>query len=274
MSELSDKPNQSPAIFAAQVNKRFGEQVVLRNVNLQVAPGEFVCLLGASGCGKSTVLRLLAGLESPDLPRKSSDEAPRLELRSSGSSGELVPRLGYVFQQPNLLPWRTVDENIGLPLRLRGTAGNVRRSEVERALREVGLTAADGNKWPRMLSGGMQMRASLARALVTRPEIMLLDEPFSALDEVLRQRLGEELRQWHRQFHWTTIFVTHHVSEAVFLADRILMFRSLSDDDEQDSLAADLPIQFRGERDAELRERHVYIEEVIRVTKRLRELQQ
>ncbi len=274
MSELSLTPSQSPVILADHVNKRFGQQVVLRNVNLQVGSGEFICLLGASGCGKSTVLRLLAGLEAPDSPTQSSQEAPRLELRSSGTSGESGPRLGYVFQQPNLLPWRTVDENVGLPLRLRGTAGNVRRAEVERALHEVGLTAADGNKWPRMLSGGMQMRASLARALVTRPEIMLLDEPFSALDEVLRQRLGEELRQWHRQFHWTTIFVTHHVSEAVFLADRILMFRSLRDGVEQDSLAADLPIQFREERDAELRESHIYIEEVIRVTKRFRELQQ
>lgn len=276
MTNLTTEPNATrakPAILARDVNKSFGKQVVLRDLNLDVTQGEFVCLLGASGCGKSTVLRLMAGLEIPDASSQDSGNAARLELRATESSDSSVPRLGFVFQQPNLLPWRTVNENVGLPLQLQGTNRGARRSEVERALREVGLTPADGNKWPRMLSGGMQMRASLARALVTRPEIMLLDEPFSALDEVLRQRLGEELRQWHHQFGWTTIFVTHHVSEAVFLADRILMFRSLQGGVDQASLAGDLPIEFDVARNAALRESRAYVEEVIRVTKRFRELQ-
>ena len=117
------------------------------------------------------------------------------------------------------------------------------------------------------------MRASLARALVTAPEVMLLDEPFSALDEVLRQRLGEELRQWHQQLGWTTVFVTHHVSEAVFLAERILLFRSLAGAADADSVVADLPIPLSQPRQAELRESREYVELVIQVTKRLREVQ-
>jgi NitT/TauT family transport system ATP-binding protein len=273
MTLSSNEQDAVPAIRARNVNKRFGTQVVLRNVDLEIGQGQLVCLLGASGCGKSTVLRLLAGLEKPDGGSAASGPDPLVELRSIQAIPNKSPRIGFVFQQANLLPWRSVNENVGLPLRLQGASAEVRGSEIERSLREVGLSPSDGAKWPRMLSGGMQMRASLARALVTRPEIMLLDEPFSALDEVLRQRLGEELRQWHQQFGWTTVFVTHHVSEAVFLADRILMFRGLQPNGSEDSLAEDLPIQFAQQRTAELREQRHYVEEVIRVTKRFRELQ-
>lgn len=264
----------SNAIVARRVNKHFGRQAVLRNLNLEIERGEFVCLLGASGCGKSTILRLLAGLEQPDHSDEPGDTLPSFELHSSREPSGTIPRLGFVFQQANLLPWRSVRENVGLPLRLQRVSRAIRLAETNRSLQEVGLTAADGLKWPRMLSGGMQMRASLARALVTRPEIMLLDEPFSALDEVLRQRLCEELRQWHQQFTWTTVFVTHHVSEAVFLADRILILRSLDENAERDSLAADLRIEFAGDRTSDLRESPRYVEEVVRVTKRFRELQQ
>lgn len=263
----------SAAIVARSVNKHFGRQAVLRNLSLEIQRGEFVCLLGASGCGKSTILRLLAGLEQPDPSDEPGDTPPSFELRSSREPSGTIPRLGFVFQQANLLPWRSVRENVGLPLRLQKVSRGTRLAETNRSLQEVGLTVADGLKWPRMLSGGMQMRASLARALVTRPEIMLLDEPFSALDEVLRQRLCEELRQWHQQFAWTTVFVTHHVSEAVFLADRILILRSLDASPERDSLAADLRIEFGGDRTSELRESPRYVEEVVRVTKRFRELQ-
>jgi NitT/TauT family transport system ATP-binding protein len=272
MKTVATTSTGGPAVHARNVHKRFGDQIVLRGVDLDIAHGQFVCLLGASGCGKSTILRLLAGLESPDPELGAGQPAACLELQSQDPQVTPVPRLGFVFQQPNLLPWRTVRENVGLPLRLQGAAGSMRQMEVERSLSEVGLTSADGKKWPRMLSGGMQMRASLARALVTRPQIMLLDEPFSALDEVLRQRLGEELRQWHHQFGWTTIFVTHHVSEAVFLADRILMFRSLAKGSTDKSLAADVKIDFAEDRTSALREKSQYVEEVIRITKRFREL--
>ncbi len=282
-------PANPAAIVARNLHKSYGDQTVLRRIELEIPQGQFVCFLGASGCGKSTLLRLLAGLETPDDRADPSEagtreagargagsrvaEAPSdLRLESPGSEG-VGPRLGFVFQQANLLPWRTVYRNIELPLRLQGVAAAQRLAAVTRALAQVGLNERDGEKWPRMLSGGMQMRASLARALVTAPQIMLLDEPFSALDEVLRQRLGEELRQWHRQLGWTTVFVTHHVSEAVFLADRILLFRSLAGAPEAESLVADLPIQFNQPRQAELRESRDYVEKVIQVTKRLREVQ-
>jgi len=263
------------AIVASNLHKSYGDQTVLRRVGLEIPPGQFVCFLGASGCGKSTLLRLLAGLEQPDSDAGTdSGSEATAELRVAGPGTEVGgPRLGFVFQQANLLPWRTVLANIELPLRLQGVPAAQRHAAVTRALAQVGLQTRDGEKWPRMLSGGMQMRASLARALVTAPQIMLLDEPFSALDEVLRQRLGEELRQWHQQLGWTTVFVTHHVSEAVFLADRILLFRSLAQAPESDSVVADLPIQFDQPRQAELRESRSYVETVIQVTKRLREVQ-
>lgn len=277
------------------IEKSFNGQPVLRDVNLEIEPGEFVCVLGASGCGKSTLLRVVAGLESPD-------PVSRLEQRTNGSDSHPVsdsveksptvsprvstsrpdggppglqwrtphrkePRMGFVFQQANLLPWRRVKENITLPLELQGVGREHQREAVEKALAEVGLTRDDGRKWPRMLSGGMQMRASLARALVTAPQLMLLDEPFSALDEILRQRLGEELRGWHQQFQWTTLFVTHHVAEAVFLADRILVFRNLARHADQPSIAADLRIEFSGPRVPELRETREFTEKTIEVTR-------
>lgn len=277
------------------IEKSFNGQPVLRDVNLEIEPGEFVCVLGASGCGKSTLLRVVAGLESPDpvsrLEQRTngSDSRPRSDSveKSHGESQRIStslanggppglqwrtphrkePRMGFVFQQANLLPWRRVKENITLPLELQGVRREDRREAVEKALAEVGLTREDGRKWPRMLSGGMQMRASLARALVTAPQLMLLDEPFSALDEILRQRLGEELRGWHQQFKWTTLFVTHHVAEAVFLADRILVFRNLARHPDQPSIAADLRIKFSGPRVPELRETREFTEKTIEVTR-------
>lgn len=273
-SSAAEGVSPPSAIVARNLHKRYGDQPVLRRIDLEIPRGQFVCFLGASGCGKSTLLRLLAGLETPDVGGGTANGSSpsALQLRSSAVDSS-APRLGFVFQQANLLPWRTVASNIELPLRLQGVPTEERKAAITRALALVGLQDRDGVKWPRMLSGGMQMRASLARALVTGPEIMLLDEPFSALDEVLRQRLGEELRQWHQQLGWTTVFVTHHVSEAVFLADRILLFRSLAGAANADSVVADLKIPLPQPRQAELRESREYVETVIQVTKRLREVQ-
>ncbi len=244
------------------LRKAFDGTTVLSNLDLDVANRDFVCLLGASGCGKSTLLRIVAGLDSAD--------EGSLSLTNESQQS---PRLGFVFQQANLLPWRSVAANVLLPLQLQKSQHAERKRIVDRTLQQVGLQVSDGKKLPRMLSGGMQMRVSLARALVTEPELMLLDEPFAALDEVLRQRLNEELLQWHSQHRWTTIFVTHNVSEAVFLANRIVILRSVQNQQLAKSIAADISINFSESRDVKLRENRIYLEKVAEVSRLFREAQ-
>jgi NitT/TauT family transport system ATP-binding protein len=185
---------------------------VLEEFSLRGEAGEFLALVGPSGCGKSTFLRCLAGLQQPT--------SGRLSLESQEDS---TPKPAYVFQSPTLLPWRDVIGNIGLPLELAGRSRRQCRSAAEATLRQIGLRPDDARKRPRMLSGGMQMRVSLARALVTRPDLMLLDEPFAALDDISRQQLNEELMSIWMSQGWTAVFVTHNVAEAVFLSQRILV---------------------------------------------------
>lgn len=192
-------------------------QPALSDVSCSVAAGEFVSLVGPSGCGKSTLLRLVAGLMSPTggilTVAGQSPEQARRESR----------RVAFVFQEPNLLPWRTVEGNIRLPLELQNTARTQHAPQVEQSLKLIGLSPDDGQKLPRNLSGGMRMRVSLARALVTQPDVLLLDEPFAALDDVLRQQLNEELVRIWSSHRWTGLFVTHNVTEAVFLSQRVLV---------------------------------------------------
>jgi NitT/TauT family transport system ATP-binding protein len=183
--------------------------VALQDVDLTVGRGEVVALVGPSGCGKSTALRIAAGLEAPSRGSVAVDLV-----------GATRQPIAFVFQDATLLPWRRIRDNVALPLELRGEPREAVRSAVERALERVGLTGF-GDDYPRELSGGMRMRASLARALVTGPEILLLDEPFGALDELTRQRLQEELLQLAAAYRWTVVFVTHSVFEAVYLADRV-----------------------------------------------------
>jgi NitT/TauT family transport system ATP-binding protein len=178
--------------------------VALDGVSLDVVPGEFVAVLGPSGSGKSTLLRLIAGLDRP--------QAGSVEL------GETT--LAYVFQDAHLLPWRNVLDNVALPLELRGVSRAARRDAAAAALE---LVRVPPHLYPAQLSGGMRMRASLARALVTRPKLLLLDEPFAALDEITRQRLDEYLRELWAGGGFTVLFVTHSISEAVFLADRAVV---------------------------------------------------
>jgi NitT/TauT family transport system ATP-binding protein len=197
------------ALSLESVDVRFGTgPAVLQAVSATVAPGEFISLVGPSGCGKTTVLRLIAGLIEP-------------------TSGRLVARgatdVAFVFQEPNLLPWRDVIDNVRLPLELSRVARSEQDRAIEESLRLVGLQEGDYHKYPRMLSGGMKMRVSLARALVTRPSVLLLDEPFAALDDLLRQRLNEDLLAMWGTRKWTAIFVTHNVAEAVFLSRRVLI---------------------------------------------------
>jgi NitT/TauT family transport system ATP-binding protein len=185
--------------------------VALAGLDLRVATGEFVALVGPSGCGKSTALRLAAGLETPTEGSVAVD---------AGANPGPHPT-AFVFQEATLLPWRRVVDNVSLPLELRGDAD--RRERASDALERVGLSGF-ADQYPRELSGGMRMRVSLARALVTRPRVMLLDEPFGALDELTRQRLQEDLATLHATEGWTVLFVTHSVYEAVWLADRVVVF--------------------------------------------------
>ena len=188
----------------------------LAQVDLRLHAGEFVSVVGPSGCGKSTLLRLVAGL----LP--GAEGTLRVHGRDPATARREGGELSFVFQQPTLLPWRTVEGNIRLPLELRGEIGGAARARVDELLALVGL-AEFRRAHPSELSGGMQMRVSLARALVTRPRLLLLDEPFGALDDITRQTLNEELLALWERDRFSALFVTHNVGEALFLGGRVLV---------------------------------------------------
>ncbi len=194
------------------VARRFANGVeALHDVSLSLDAGDFVALLGPSGCGKSTLLRLIAGLDAPD----GGQVVWRDGVPTPGA-------LGYVFQDATLLPWATAAENVFLPLRLRGVGWADAGAKVAAALAQVGLGGfADAR--PHQLSGGMRMRVSIARALVSRPRVLLMDEPFAALDEFTRHKLQEDLLALWRELGCTIIFVTHSLYEAAFLARRIVL---------------------------------------------------
>jgi len=192
---------------------------ILRDVSLQVRQGEFVSLLGPSGCGKSSLLRLAAGLVEPSSGAVFVRGQPACQYRQAQHG------IALVFQEPRLLPWRNVAQNIALPLELLHAPRAEQQRLVQASLGLIGLRAADAGKYPRMLSGGMRMRVALARALVTEPKVLLLDEPFAALDDLLRQQLNEELLRIWRQRGTTNVFVTHNISEAVFLSQRVVIMQ-------------------------------------------------
>jgi NitT/TauT family transport system ATP-binding protein len=190
-----------------------GHLLALDGVTLALSDGEFVAVVGPSGCGKTSLLRVLGGLIAPT--------AGEVLLRGERLSGPR-PEIGLVFQQPTLMPWRTALDNVALPLELRGAAPAERRQRAAALLRRVGLAGFEHSR-PRELSGGMQQRVALARALAHDPALLLLDEPFGALDALTRERLNLELlRLWQAQQR-TVVLVTHSIQEAVFLADRVLV---------------------------------------------------
>jgi len=223
---------QTPAARLRGVSVTFpnGTRAV-DDVTLDVGPADFVALVGPSGCGKSTLLRLLAGLETP-----SSGDV----LTSGGS-------LGYVFQDPTLLPWRSVLANVELPAALRGEDKKARRERAMRCIEQVGLAGFEHHR-PAQLSGGMKMRVSIARALTTSPELFLFDEPFGALDELTRERLNEELVSLFRRRPFAGVFVTHSVSEAVFLSTRVVVLSG-----RPGRIVADIAVPFAYPRSPELR---------------------
>jgi NitT/TauT family transport system ATP-binding protein len=211
-------PSAAPVIEARVVSKRFSRRghavTALKEVTTTVHEGEFVALLGPSGSGKSTLLNMIAGFYPP----------------SSGEllyRGQAIPspnrRVGYITQKTNLLPWRTVAANISLALELAHVPKPVRNDEIERVIDLVGLSGFE-NAYPSELSGGMRTRVSLARTLVYRPETLLADEPFGALDAQLKAKLGEDFQRIWREVRGTVLFVTHDIDEALVLADRILVF--------------------------------------------------
>jgi NitT/TauT family transport system ATP-binding protein len=184
--------------------------IALEDVNFNIKQSEFVSLVGASGCGKSTVLRMIAGLGKP----------------SSGNiiwgKNQAEQKLTFVFQDAALLPWANVRENVALPLKLAGISQRDINSRIKYAIAQVRLEGFEEN-YPRQLSGGMKMRVSIARALVQKPDILLMDEPFGALDEITRSRLNTELLDLCQQYQWTVVFVTHNIYEAVYLSHRVLV---------------------------------------------------
>lgn len=221
----------------------------LAGVTLDVPAGDFVTLLGPSGCGKSSVLRLVAGLE----------QATAGQVRRPGDGG-----VGFVFQAPTLLPWATVADNVRLPLRLRGGGtGPQAQAAIDAVLAQVGL-AGFASAYPEELSGGMQMRVSLARALVTRPSVLLLDEPFAALDDLTRQALGDQLRALWQQQGLTVLFVTHNVFEAVALSERVLVMGP-----RPGRLVAELAIEGPPERGLAFRHSADYAAQCVRVSQAL-----
>jgi NitT/TauT family transport system ATP-binding protein len=209
-----------PVVVMRGVSKVFSNgTLALTNMSLTVERGEFLSLLGPSGCGKSTALRIIAGLGAAST---GTVEWPSSTINSKGlPEGDI----GFVFQDPTLMPWSTVFGNVYLPLKLQGISKDGARPRIMETLATVGLSDF-AEAYPRELSGGMKMRVSIARALVTKPKLLLMDEPFAALDEITRQKLNDDVLMLWRQSGITVIFVTHSVFESAYLSNRIVVMRA------------------------------------------------
>ena len=229
---MADAFAPGPAIVSLRgVGKKFPNGVTaLRDATFDIREGEFVSLLGPSGCGKSTALRIIAGLTEP-----SAGDVTWRDQAAHGDAGEI----GFVFQEPTLMPWANVASNVYLPLKIAGADRVQAMPRIREALQRVGLAAFE-NAFPRELSGGMKMRVSIARALVTVPKLLLMDEPFAALDEITRFRLNNDLLLLWQAMRQTAIFVTHSVFESVYLSSRIIVMTP-----RPGRVFADIPIDAR-----------------------------
>jgi NitT/TauT family transport system ATP-binding protein len=227
---LQEMPN--PVLAFDGVSKRFADgTAALAGVDLSMAPGEFVSVVGPSGCGKSTLLRIASGLETA----------------TEGAALVDTDKIGYVFQDPTLLPWRTVQANVELLAELAGLSRPERRRRAGEAIKLVGLSDFARHR-PRALSGGMRMRVSLARSLTLQPELFLFDEPFGALDEITRERLNDELLTLFLTQRFTALFVTHSVTEAVFMSKRVVVMSG-----RPGRVVGDFPVPFEYPRSPRLR---------------------
>lgn len=238
----------TPLLCLRHIEKAYGDPAdplhALHDISFEIERGEFVCLVGPSGGGKSTLLRIIAGLLRPSAGVIELDGAP-----ITGPS----PRVGIVFQNVNLMPWRTVIDNVALPLELTGVSRPARYAAAQKWL---DLVALDGfeHSFPHQLSGGMQQRAAIARALAQEAEILLLDEPFGALDALTREHLNRELWRIHHSQQQTTLMVTHAIGEAVFLADRVLVLSQ-----RPGVVKRDIPIPLPRPRDEDLFTQSAYL---------------
>jgi NitT/TauT family transport system ATP-binding protein len=220
--------------------------VALSDMSLTVEGGEFISLLGPSGCGKSTALRIIAGLGDVS--------SGRIDWPSSRINSRGLPEgdIGFVFQEPTLMPWKTVFGNVYLPLKLRGLSKAESRERIVQTLSTVGLQEF-ADAYPRELSGGMKMRVSIARALVTKPKLLLMDEPFAALDEITRQRLNDDVLKLWKTSGITVIFVTHSVFESAYLSNRIVVMKA-----RPGRVHADFPLATTARRDSHYRTSEEY----------------
>jgi NitT/TauT family transport system ATP-binding protein len=218
---VSHRRDAGVGVRVEGISRKFENGVVaLDRIDLDIGAGEFLAILGPSGCGKSTLLRLIARLDQPQqgVIYMAESQHGAGDRHGLGRRAEIA----FVFQDAHLLPWRNVLDNAALPLELIGMKRSARREAAQLALQQVGLGDAL-ERYPSELSGGMRMRVSLARAIITEPKLLLMDEPFAALDEITRQHLDEQLRELWARLGMTVLFVTHSTTEAVFLAERAIV---------------------------------------------------
>jgi NitT/TauT family transport system ATP-binding protein len=245
-ANLHVPPKEMPIVSLHGIGKRFNWGVTaLDSIDLDVDRGEFLSLLGPSGCGKTTLLRIIAGLSEPSIGTR------HLAL-ARGSGNGSAGRIGFVFQDPTLMPWNTVLGNVLLPFRLARRVGPAERERAAAELDAVGLAGFE-RAYPHQLSGGMRMRVSIARALVTDPDLLLLDEPFAALDEITRMALNDDLLRLWRDRRATIVFVTHSVFEGVYLSTRIAVMS-----ERPGHIAADFPVDLPQPRERGLRTTPAY----------------
>lgn len=247
-----------PFIQLKKICKSYsGGAPVLQDINLTINRGEFISIIGPSGCGKSTLLKILANLIS------TTDGSI---LIGGGEQASAPEKLGFVFQDANLLPWLTTEQNVALPLKLKKLPSPNIKEKTQQVLELVGLTER-AKHYPRQLSGGMRMRVSIARALATDPELLLLDEPFGALDEMTRDDLNESLLRLRKKNTWTAAFVTHSVTESVFLGSKVLVLSA-----NPGRIYKTIDIPFAYPRTGQLRSTPEFVEKVREVTEVLHSL--